>query len=71
MSSLDNIVYNTSFNPDLAEINVVLTKTSERESEDSAIKIYPDLNKFLEEKVSKDEKLKNDISDFSVFLQKN
>lgn len=71
MSSLDNIVYNTSFNPDLAEINVVLTKTSERESEDSAIKIYPDLNKFLEEKVSKDEELKNSLTDYSVFLQKN
>lgn len=71
MSTLDNVVYNTSFNPDLAEINIVLTKAEERNEVDNALNIYPELKKFLDEKVKSDNDLKKHVSDFSVFIQKN
>lgn len=71
ISTLDNVIYNTSFNPDLAEINIVLTKVEERKSSDNAIKIYPELKSFLDQKVAWDKQLKSKLSDFSVFIQKN
>lgn len=71
MSTLDNVVYNTSFNPDLAEINVVLTKAEDRSDEDNALIIYPELKDFLDEKVKNDSDLKNNLADFSIFIQKN
>ncbi|MDD3302158.1 MAG: efflux RND transporter permease subunit [Candidatus Gracilibacteria bacterium] len=71
MSPLDNTLYNTSFNPDLAEINVVLTGTEERDSKDNAVNIYPELKDFLDSKIEKDALLKNNLKDYSVFIQKN
>ncbi|MDD4151082.1 MAG: efflux RND transporter permease subunit [Candidatus Gracilibacteria bacterium] len=71
MSTLDNVVYNTSFNPDLAEINVVLTKAEDRSNQDNALIIYPELKDFLDAKVKNDIDLKNNLADFSIFIQKN
>ena len=71
MSPLDNTLYNTSFNPDLAEINVVLTWTEERDNKDNAVNIYPELKDFLDSKIEKDALLKNNLKDYSVFIQKN
>lgn len=71
MSTLDNVVYNTSFNPDLALINIVLTKAEERKWVNNALIIYPELQAFLNEKVQAENELKNNVSDFSVFIQKN
>lgn len=71
MSPLENTVYNTSFNPDLTKINVVLTTTEERSSLDNAVNIYPELKTFLDKKIKENLDINSKISDFSVFIQKN
>ena len=70
-SALDNTLYQTSFNPDLTKINIILTGTEERDSKDSALVIYPELKKYLDEKVELDAQLKSRTKDLSVFIQKS
>lgn len=70
-SALDNTLYRTSFNPDLTKINIVLIGTEERENDDNALFIFPELKKYLDEKINNSSELKNKIKDFSVFIQKS
>ena len=70
-SPLDNTLYRTSFNPDLTKINIILTGTKERDPEDSALVIYPELKKYLDEKVASDTELQHRTTDLSVFIQKS
>lgn len=70
-SPLENTVYRTSFNPDLTKINIVLIWTKVRSSQESALKIFPKLKHFLDEKAENDEQLKAKLSELSIFIQKN
>jgi multidrug efflux pump subunit AcrB len=70
-SALDNTVYRTSFNPELAEFNVVLKSTEDRDEKDNAVLMFPELNAFLKEKTKSNPELQKKISDLTVFIQKN
>ncbi len=65
---LDRVIYNNSFNPDLAKINIRLTDTDDRNSYQDAVKIYPKLNNYLHSKLWEfDWKIK----EINAFINKN
>jgi len=64
---LDKVVYNNSFNPELTTLNISLIDTDDRDEKDNAIRIFPQLNSYLHEKIKKLDKIK----ELNVFIKKN
>ncbi len=65
---LDRVIYNNSFNPDLAKINIRLTDTDDRDSYQNATKIYPRLNNYLHSKLVE---FGWKIKEINAFIRKN
>lgn len=65
------MIYRTSFNPNLTKINIVLTSSQERSNADNAVKVFPELNDFLNKKIKQDAQLKDKLTDMTVSIQKN
>ena len=65
---LDRVFYSSAFNPNLATFNITLTDTDKRPEKYNAVKLYPNLNKFLNSKIWQfDWKIK----EISAFIRKN
>ena len=65
---LDRVVYYNGFNPDLATINVSLIDMDSRPAKDSAVKIYPKLNAYLNSHLSE---FWWKIKEISAFIRKD
>jgi flagellar biosynthesis/type III secretory pathway ATPase len=68
---LENIVYKNSFNPDLSKITVKLIDTDIRDEKDNAVKIYPQLNDYLQQKIKEQKNLAEKVKEVTAFIQKN